>query len=449
MKRTPLQTTEAEPVRPSTRDPIAQWLDVFTSLLALPASEADRIRDELEDHLRTRVDDLLILGMTEPEAIQKAVTELGETAQLARNFRSVRTHSRRRIAMHTALFAVVGLALSVSIAGFLPGTPGALPGPVAVVQPEESGPETLGVDLEGGTLEGMLSTIAEATGARLFVHWQAIEGFSGLTRETEVGAIPSKNLDGAKVRQLLNSMLGLEGDGELTVRTEGDLMEVATRAYFDAIETVTVDYDVSKLVPAKHVLDFTSEGQRLKENLEIIVEPDCWLDNGGQSTLTFSGSVLTVRAPKRIQEMVGQYIAKLEHAERERGERAAKAENEARSKEIEFHARSLASSEETLARHEAQLVALMTELDTVNVQRWKNEIRISELRANHNDAQGDEAREKALEAVASTGAEMDSLIVRGGILRDKITATQESIQNTQDQIAYFRALAEGRESAAR
>ncbi len=162
-------------VKPSSRDPIVQWLDVFTSLLSLPPAEAERIRDELEDHLRTRVDDLLILGMTEPEAVQKAVTELGETAQLARNFKSVRTHSRRRIAMHTALFAAAGLALTVSVAGLLPGkalTP--IHAPTAAIEAQPEGVTHTGIldqDLEAGTLGDALQMLADAGNARLFVHW--------------------------------------------------------------------------------------------------------------------------------------------------------------------------------------------------------------------------------------------------------------------------------------
>lgn len=449
MKRSPTHGTEAELVRPSMRDPIAQWLDVFTSLLALPASEADRIRDELEDHLRTRVDDLLILGMTEPEAIQKAVTELGETAQLARNFRSVRTHSRRRIAMHTALFAAVGLAISVSVAGLIPRSGAPAHAPVSVVQPEETGLKSLGVDLNGGTLEETLRTIAEATGARLFVHWKAIEGYCQLTPDSEVGPIPAKNLDGPKIRQLLNSMLDLSGDSELTVRTEGDLLEVATRAYFDSIETVTREYSVENLVPAAHVLEFTAEGGLLIKNIEAIVEPECWKDNGGLSSLTLSGSLLSVRAPERIQTLVQDYLSTLEGAQRETDLRLQRERDAQEAQARAAQAHSLTGTEEAIAQHRSQLESLLGRLDEIGVEYWRNEYLRTEREAAYMSATDAQDRAHKLDELASAGSRLDSLRAHRDLLREQIATAHKNIEAMEHQLVYLRGVVESGESAAR
>ena len=54
--------TTSDPVASSRRDPISDWLDVFMRLLELKPSESRAVRDELEDHLRSRVDDLIITG---------------------------------------------------------------------------------------------------------------------------------------------------------------------------------------------------------------------------------------------------------------------------------------------------------------------------------------------------------------------------------------------------
>lgn len=449
MRRTPTQATQAEPVRPSTRDPIAQWLDVFTSLLALPASEADRIRDELEDHLRTRVDDLLILGMTEPEAVQKAVTELGETAQLARNFRSVRTHSRRRIAMHTALFAAVGFAISVSVAGLIPRSPSPAFAPIATIQPEETGLKSLGLDLNGGTLEETLNAIAEATGARLFVHWNALEDFSNLTRDSELGPIPAKDLDGAKILELMNSMLNLSDEGVLAVRHEGNLVEVANVAYFDRIETVTMDYDVSLLVGAGHVLMVTDQGLNLVNNIEKIVEPRVWQNNGGEATLTMSGSLLTVRAPKRIHTMVGPYIAKLELIERERAEREAQAERADRERGAEALKDWLIKSGDLLLNYESQLTSQMNDLDSVNAEYWRSEYAKTELETAYQSAEGEEARAEALDELARWGAEFESLVMRRDTLRDAVMDTRKNIQLMRSNMARSQAQMDSMASAPR
>ena len=101
-------------VTPSNRDSIASWLDVLTSMLSLPEGQREQVRDELEDHLRSRVDDLLITGTPEPEAIRIAVAELGETAELAKLISHAHTRSNpRRRMMNIALItaAIAGLSI--------------------------------------------------------------------------------------------------------------------------------------------------------------------------------------------------------------------------------------------------------------------------------------------------------------------------------------------------
>ena len=104
-------------VEPSTRDSISAWLDVLTSMLALPAHQRVQVRDELEDHLRSRVDDLLITGLDEPDAIRKAVSELGETAELAKVVTNAHTQptQRRRIMQSVLITAAIA---GMSIGGF-------------------------------------------------------------------------------------------------------------------------------------------------------------------------------------------------------------------------------------------------------------------------------------------------------------------------------------------
>jgi prefoldin subunit 5 len=101
-------------VRPSARDPVERWLDVFIPMTGLPRSRAEEIRAELEDHLRARVADLMITGVTETEAVQRAVGELGETAALARGFRTA-LKPRRHIVIHTALITTAGLAVAFGV----------------------------------------------------------------------------------------------------------------------------------------------------------------------------------------------------------------------------------------------------------------------------------------------------------------------------------------------
>ncbi len=131
-------------VEPSTRDSVSTWLDVLTGMLVMPESQRTQVRDELEDHLRSRVDDLLIMGKSEPEAIRIAVTELGETAELAKLITHAhsKTNPRRKL-MNTALIAVALGGMSFGGFNILNGTnaPSATPsngGAVPVVVPEET-----------------------------------------------------------------------------------------------------------------------------------------------------------------------------------------------------------------------------------------------------------------------------------------------------------------------
>jgi|GEM_PF-2358911 len=102
-----------DPVASSRRDPISDWLDVFMRLLELKPSESRAVRDELEDHLRSRVDDLIITGASEHDAVRTAVAELGETAILAKRFKHAQHPNRRRTLMSTALVAVAASALTL------------------------------------------------------------------------------------------------------------------------------------------------------------------------------------------------------------------------------------------------------------------------------------------------------------------------------------------------
>jgi len=131
-------------VEPSARDSISTWLDVLTAMLVMPDTQRLQVRDELEDHLRSRVDDLLIMGKSEPEAIRIAVAELGETAELAKLITHAHTKSNPRRKIMNAALITVALA-GMSFGGFTyingSGAPGATPsngGAVPVVVPDDA-----------------------------------------------------------------------------------------------------------------------------------------------------------------------------------------------------------------------------------------------------------------------------------------------------------------------
>lgn len=406
-------------VRPSSRDPITNWLDVFTKLLAVPPAERMRIRDELEDHLRMRVEDLLILGMSEPEAVQKAVTELGETAELAKRFKEARTNTRRRIVMHTALFAVAGLALTMSVANFMPGsttpTPASSPAEIAAVQPEQGEQKNgyLGYDIEGGMLEDVLMNIGEAADSRVFVHWGSLE-MSGIDRETEVGEIPSKGLELDKVRELLNSMLGLEGGDSITARMEYGLLEFGTVSYFDKREIVTMDHDVSGLVPAGNVLDHSLEASVLSSNIMSIIEPEIWnsrnpaTGSNGSSlpfqhvqvrpsavgAIAINGTRLSVRAPERVQVQIIDYIARLRVSQQEQDKLADRNYEEMVARNQESRKQMMAQMHQRIEMLQQEIAELEQLQGRYEFDYYHAKLDMDRLQDSYNVATGDEERHK-------------------------------------------------------
>jgi len=126
------RTKQDHPPRaPSRRDPIDAWLDVLVRLLRVPRGEQRQIRDELEDHLRSRVHDLMIAGVEEHDAVRQAVTELGETAELAHRFTAARRGQKRRLAMQITALTTAGAALALSITAIVAGSTGGPSSPTA------------------------------------------------------------------------------------------------------------------------------------------------------------------------------------------------------------------------------------------------------------------------------------------------------------------------------
>jgi len=416
-------------IRPSSRDPITHWLDVFTKLLAVPPAERLRIRDELEDHLRMRVDDLLILGMTEPEAVQKAVTELGETAELAKRFKEARTNPRRRILMHTALFTVAGLALTFSIVGMNPPTnhsmnPAQSQG-IVEVQPEGadiSKHPRLEFDLDAGPLDEVLAQLAEFAGARLFVHWGSLEAV-GLDSESDVAAIPSKGLEMNKVRQLLNSALGLEGLDQITDSFEDGLMEIGTQRYFDMQSMITLDHDVSELVPADHILEYTNEAVTLRDSIITVVEPAIWEGDEPIGAIATIGTQLSVRAPERIQKQITDYIERLQHAQAQQ-EQAKEAElqrsNEARLRQRE---QALDQQKKNRAKYSDDNEKLKNMLVELSLGYWESEYSIRDFEKKYHEATDDE-RDQIRSGIVKARARLEAIEVDRKMIKEEIHLTQ-------------------------
>ena len=355
--------------------------------------------------------------------------------------------------MHTALFAAAGLALTVSVAGFLPRastTPVTSAPLIADAQPEtvkHNG--SLNEDLPEGTLGDLFQILADSGDARLFVHWGVLENNIGLAEETEVPAIPSKGLQHSKVKQLLNSVLNLQGADQIDARFDDGLLEIATREYFDRIETITMDHDVSVIVPSDHVLRTTNEGLSLVASIQSIVEPDCWEENGGMSSITINGSLLSVRAPERIQKEVIDFIARLEAAQRKQeADRQAREKKELEDERHSFQLM-LRKSYESKNGLLYEIGNLQHELEESYVESWKCEYGLKDLEQDYRNEIDPEAKAAKLDVLAQAGAKLDSLRSRQDLLRDQIKAKRSSVTLLENNMNSMEWAAAGQEDSGR
>lgn len=346
-------------------DSLAAWLDLVTSLLRLPAGQAAEIREELESHLRDRVRDLMLGGLDAEEAMTRAISELGDAADLAARFRSARRDSPRRRAMNTIGLGVAAGAAVISMAALL--RPGAQPVPTpATIQTaaESSGtgegagqpyrvemryrvkPTTLDdavariAELESQLRAMRAEVLSEAIPARsaqadpLELKEIRLEEIDGLSLADALAVVASKvrlkleilgDVDTAgKVDIVRNSMFSNVRDtlpcarlfgvvfGSLTYRIRGETMQVASQEFFVNRDYSLRAYAVGGLVATSSARQSPQGpiggGQSLintLQQLSPLPEPGERLINPGRvGTYALVGPTLFVDGPEIVHERV-------------------------------------------------------------------------------------------------------------------------------------------------
>ena len=275
-------------------DSIDRWLDVFVRLLRVPTHDAQRIRAELDDHLRARTHDLMVSGHTEPEAVRTAIAELGETAELARNFALARTSPRRRLVMQTAVLAVAGTAIAVGSAALLSSN--AVPSSSqdaiaqAPVQPNETtdrgiaeaepDPALFERDLvahEGdfATLGDLVALLEETTGEKVII--PAIGVSEHPARYDEDSPLEPVELTGLTIQQGLNIVgrqFAFRPTDALVLNETDTALELAPQSFFDFRDAILIEYDIRDLLyPAQgefiEPVDFAA-------TVTSLIEPTLW-----------------------------------------------------------------------------------------------------------------------------------------------------------------------------
>jgi hypothetical protein len=402
MSKTQANTTRApsrssqQHVRPSNRDSISSWLDVLTSMLVMSESQRTQVRDELEDHLRSRVDDLLIMGKDETQAIRVAVEELGETAELAKLITHAHTKSNpRRRTMNISMIAVALAGLSFGGFSFINSTaaPSQLPSgnngfPVvlvdssgkeneAVLQSEPEKPKQVRFDIESSSLQGILNKIASSFDREFEVSPRAKEhaGRRGNFFSIENSFIGEFTLDQA-VDELTNLYPYLITDVQLSVGEDVLLIETndevqrrriqnyvypLPRWLHTADERRNYAFSIESLLKVKHDLQYTS--------IEVI----------GESIVIASPPEIQVEFEKMAAEM--QAVVDAEQAdrirrqeERDRATQQYRVEQQ-KEHEIEMKAKK-ASKAEAIIEIKAEFTTVRSKLLAIKDQlrRVQNEL---------------------------------------------------------------------------
>ena len=244
-------------------------------------------------------------------------------------------------------------------------------------------------------------------------------------------------------------MLNLQGADQIDARFDDGLLVIATREYFDRIETITMDHDVSVIVPSDHVLRTTNEGLSLVASIQSIVEPDCWEENGGMSSITINGSLLSVRAPERIQKEVIDFIARLEAAQRKQeADRQAREKKELEDERHSFQLM-LRKSYESKNGLLYEIGNLQHELEESYVESWKCEYGLKDLEQDYRNEIDPEAKAAKLDVLAQAGAKLDSLRSRQDLLRDQIKAKRSSVTLLENNMNSMEWAAAGQEDSGR
>lgn len=359
------ETGRAEPAPQA--DPIGAWLDVLSALLRLPPPDRAEIREELESHLRDRARDLMLAGASEPDAASRAIAELGSAAQLADRYLAARTRPlMRRHAMQLAVLGLAGAATILSIVAVT--SPPAASAPAAVggqgsqptldqldrlrllvggqamrgatFQPTPAGealdgeppvPARIGFAPAGETgrqdqplsdiamraefsdapLEQVLDAIVAAAGRPSIIRWPNIES-DGRERTTPVTITLNTEVPIDALLRLVNESVDLEGSAAIEYRLTDNILELATRGYFDRRERTLVAYDLSAL---------SANGVNSEQVVQLItglVEADNWRDNGGDiAEAHLLADRLFITAPPRMHERIRWVLGQLEPADRE------------------------------------------------------------------------------------------------------------------------------------
>lgn len=123
------------------------YLSLLSRFLRLNPAQRDGIADELRDHLEQRLEELSARGLSREQAIQSALEEFGDAAELAQHFTRAAHVRRRRIIMRYTYGTAAALAAGILVAAAF--WPESSPGPIRMPMPNRVIAQEAGSGLGG------------------------------------------------------------------------------------------------------------------------------------------------------------------------------------------------------------------------------------------------------------------------------------------------------------
>ncbi|MEO0631728.1 MAG: permease prefix domain 1-containing protein, partial [Planctomycetota bacterium] len=363
----------------------------------VPKADAQRIRDELEDHLRARVDDLMVTGQSEPEAVRLAVAELGETAELARSFAAARTSPRRRLLMQTTVLAAAGIAIVTGSTALLSvqGVPSSSQPAIAqadaepLVEAQDAVPaepvfprdlRAAGGDTGDWITIGMaVELIEEVVGKPIMANYPSIFAHAGGPNVVmSVDHLRLKGLTLSRGIEVIGSALGLKANDVLVLQPVGDSFELGAQSFFDRRDATLIEYDLSAVLsppdgPAIEPLEF-------QNTVTSLIEPTVW---GGNARVGMVSRTMLVYAPPRIHSQINDLLKRVDarytaYRDAERVERRAKLEQQV----VDFAAEIIA--------YETRISEIQGEIGRVRSERGTAREMLFEIEVKSDDVNADQ-----------------------------------------------------------
>ncbi len=302
---------------------IASWLHGLARRMNVPATERRAVCDELDAHLRQRVQELMLCGQSEAKATTGAIEELGDADELARRYTQAYSHPRRRRIMQIGMLGIAGAAVVTAIVTF--NGPGSVIPSSAFQPPREESPAALRDIKVTADLslrwDDFFRAIGQGAKLPVFVHWPQLRALNGSDQPTiapeEAIAVELQGFSLDAAITMLNDHANLTDDMGLAYRVQDGRIIFSSQAFFDRQETVLVTYELTAAIGARQGdIDGGATTQEvidsIKQLVTTLVHPDLWAENGGDlARLQTYGTKLFVSAPSRLQPKVQWVLAEM------------------------------------------------------------------------------------------------------------------------------------------